>query len=135
MPDTAATTAHLDEIPTLASEPGEPEWKPVRLHFGIEAFGVNVWTANEAGQLIIERHTETEDTDTGHEELYFVASGRATFVIGEENVDAPAGTFVFVPDPDTVRQATAEEAGTAVLVVGATPGEAFTPSDWELKHA
>lgn len=130
-----AANVHLDHIPTLASGPDEPEWKPVRLHFGISGFGINAWRAREAGQLVIERHTETEDSESSHEELYFVASGRATFVVEGETIDAPTGTFVFVPDPDSVREATAEEAGTVVLIVGGTPGEAFRPSPWELKHA
>ncbi|HEY7197974.1 MAG TPA: hypothetical protein VH306_12375 [Gaiellaceae bacterium] len=135
MAGTAAKTAHVNDIPTLAPGEGEPDWKPIRLHFGIEAFGVNVWRANADGQLVIERHTETEDSDTGHEELYFVSDGHATFVVDGEEIDAPAGTFIFVPDPGTVREATAKTAGTTVLIVGNTPGEAFRPSAWETKHA
>jgi quercetin dioxygenase-like cupin family protein len=131
----AATAVNVDDIPTLASNPDEPEWKPIRLHLGISGFGVNAWKAREAGQLVIERHTETEDSDTRHEELYYVARGHAAFTVDGETVDAPEGTLVFVPSPDSVREATAQEAGTVVLIVGATPGEAFTPSGWELKHA
>jgi quercetin dioxygenase-like cupin family protein len=134
MPD-GAVSANIDNIPTRASEPGEPEWKPIRLHFGITGFGVNAWKAVEAGQLVIERHTETEDSDTLHQELYFVASGRATFTVDGETLDAPAGTLVYVPDPSSVREAVAEDAGTVVLIVGGAPGEAFRPSGWELKHA
>jgi quercetin dioxygenase-like cupin family protein len=130
-----ARSVRLDDIPTLASEPGGPEWKPIRLHFDIAGFGVNAWKAGEAGQLVIERHTETEDSDTRHQELYFVVRGHATFTVDGETVDAPAGTLVYVPDPDSVREATAEEADTVVLVVGAAAGEAFTPSSWETKYA
>ena len=46
-------------------------------------------------------------------------------------VDAPAGTVVFV-EPETTRTAFAEEAGTAVLAVGARRGEAYEPSGWEI---
>ena len=130
-----ASSVNVDDIPTLITDPGEPEWKPIRLHFGIGAFGINAWKAREAGQLLIERHTETEDSDTGHEELYFIARGHATFTVDGEELDAPEGTFVYVPDPGSVREATAQEAGTLVVIAGGTPGEAFTPSDWELKHA
>lgn len=130
-----ARSAQIDDIPTLASDPDEPEWKPLRLHFGIGAFGINAWKAREAGQLVIERHTETEDSDTRHQELYFVAGGHARFTVDSETIDAPAGTLVYVPDPESVREATAEKPGTLVLVVGGAPGEAFTPSAWELKHA
>ena len=135
MADKSAITVRLDDIPTLASDPSEPEWKPLRLHLGIESFGINAWQAREAGQLLIERHTETEDSETRHEELYVVTTGRATFEVDGNALDAPAGTLVYVPDPDSVRQAVAEEAGTTVVVVGGTPGEAFTPSAWEVKYA
>jgi len=135
MADRSATAVSLDDIPTLASNLSEPEWKPLRLHFGIESFGVNAWRAREAGQLLIERHTETEDSETRHEELYVVTAGRATFEVDGESLDAPAGTLVHVPDPDSVRQAMADEAGTTVFVVGGAPGEAFSPSAWEVKYA
>jgi tetratricopeptide (TPR) repeat protein len=59
-----------------------------------------------------------------------VVSGRATFTLDGEEVDAPAGTLVHVADPAVKRGATGEE-GTTILVVGAKPGEAFTPSTWE----
>lgn len=130
-----ASAVRVDDIPTLASEPGGPQWKPIRLHFGISGFGVNAWTAQAAGEEIIERHTETEDSDTGHQELYFVARGHATFVVDGEKVDAPQGTLVYVPDPDSVREATARDDDTLIVIVGGTPGEAFRPSGWELKHA
>lgn len=131
----AFQSAHISEIPTIAeSEPGEAEWKPVRHHFGIRAFGTNAYVAHAQGDVVVEKHSEVEESGTEHEELYFVASGRARFTVGDEDLDAPAGTFVFVQDPAVVRSAVAEEAGTAVLAFGATPGAAFTVSDWERKY-
>ena len=59
-------------------------------------------------------------------------SGRASFTVGDELVDAPQGTLVFVRDPAIKRAAEAVEPGTTVLVAGATAGEAFTPSGWEV---
>src|SRR5215210_1064922 len=134
MPD-PAQSVHVDDIPTLAPKTGDPDWKPIRLHFGISGFGVNAWRATDAGQLIVERHTETEDSGTSHQELYFVARGHATFTVDGESIDAPAGTLVYVPDPDSVREAGANESDTLVLIVGGTAGEAFTPSQWELEDA
>jgi len=128
-------SAHLDDILPLGDAAGnDPEWKPVRIHFGIESFGVNAWVARADGEPIIERHSETEESGTQHEELYLVTRGHATFQVGEETVEAPAGTFVFVPDPDVVREAIGRSQGTTVLALGAARGEAFTPSEWELKH-
>ena len=64
-----------------------------------------------------------------HEELYFVAAGRASFTIDGETHDAPAGTYVFVPDPASERHAVASEANTTVLSFGGPP--TFEPSAWE----
>lgn len=121
--------AGFDQI-QVAPESGGSQWHRVRLHFGIEAFGVNAWGA-DTGKVVIEEHTETEPTAGGHEELYFVHSGRTTFTVGEEEIDAPAGTFVHVPDPESKRGAVAAEDGTIVLVIGAKRGDAFSPSVWE----
>ena len=48
-----------------------------------------------------------------------------------DEIDAPAGTFVFVRDPAAKRGAVAEEPETTVVAVGGRVGEAFTPSPWE----
>jgi hypothetical protein len=97
----------------------------VRATLGLKAFGTNAYTAQESGAEVVEPHSESSD----HEELYFVARGRATFTLDGEEVDAPAGTYVFVPDPRTHRAAVAVEAGTTVLSFGGPP--TFTPSAWE----
>jgi len=95
---------------------------PVREHFGIHAFGVNAYTPREDGTLI----GEHDESPTGQEELYIVLDGNATFEVDGETIAAPAGTFLSVP-PESRRKATGD--GT-VLVVGATPGEAFQAIDW-----
>jgi quercetin dioxygenase-like cupin family protein len=117
--------AHVDELEELPVNQGEFVWRPVRRRFGITAFGTNAYTAR-AGQRLIEEHSEED----GHEELYTVLRGRATFTLGDEELDAPAGTLVFVR-PGTRRGAIAAEDGTAVLAVGAKPGVVFEPSGWE----
>jgi AraC-like ligand binding domain len=58
-----------------------------------------------------------------------VASGRATFTIDGTGYDAPAGTYVLIPDPASHRHAVAKEAGTTVLSFGGPP--TFRPSAWE----
>jgi mannose-6-phosphate isomerase-like protein (cupin superfamily) len=77
------------------------------------------FTAAEAGQDVVEPHTELEGR--GHEELYLVVRGAARFTLDGEEVDAPAGTLVFVPDPRVHRQAVATEPGTEVLAFGGDP--------------
>ena len=119
--------ATLDELAT-APIPGQARWHTLRRTLGVSSFGVNAWTATEDGGQIIGEHEEA--SGQAHEELYVVVSGRATFMLDGEAVDAPAGTLVHVADPAVKRGATGEE-GTTILVVGAKPGEAFTPSTWE----
>ncbi len=58
-------------------------------------------------------------------------SGRARFILGDDEVEVAAGAFVFVRDPQTKRGAVALEDGTTVLAVGGKPGEAYEPSAWE----
>jgi hypothetical protein len=118
--------AHLDEIDEI--DDGREPFRPVRHHFGITAFGVNAWTARNAGDRIINEHDESDD---GNEELYFVLQGRAFFELDGERVDAPAGTLVFAR-PGVKRTAFAEESETTILALGGTPGRANEPDGWEL---
>ena len=117
--------AHIDELEELPIAGGEFIWRPVRRRFGITAFGTNAYTGN-TGQRVVEEHFERDN----HQEMYVVLRGRATFTLGEDEVDAPAGTIVFAR-PGTKRGAIAGEDGTAVLAVGAKPGVVFEPSLWE----
>jgi hypothetical protein len=103
-------------------------WAPLRAQLGIEAFGINGWRGAEAGATVIGDHTETT---TGHEELYLVLEGHATFTVAGDEIDAPAGTLVFVGEPSARRGAVAKDANTAVLAIGARPGERFRVSEWE----
>ncbi len=116
---------HVDQIEAIPG-PGTLTWHPVRLALGIRAFGCNAYTAGEAGQDVVEPHTEDS---AGHQELYYVAGGRARFTIDGQVYEAPAGTYVFVPDPGSHRHAVAEEPGTTVLSFGGPP--TFEPSAWE----
>jgi quercetin dioxygenase-like cupin family protein len=120
------TVVHLDQLPEIRG-PGSLTWRPVRLELGVRAFGCNAYTAAEAGQDVVEPHTE--DPTLAHQELYYVAAGRATFTIDGERHDAPAGTYVFVPDPASHRHAVSAEPATTVLSFGGPA--TFEPSAWE----
>lgn len=120
--------AHLDDLPAIA---GDVTWRPVRLELGVGAFGVNAYTADAAGDPLIEDHDGASGAAGRHEELYLVIRGRARFTIDGGDVDAPAGTFVFVPDRASRRVAVAVEPDTAAVVVGGRVGEAYVPSPWE----
>ena len=124
--DMSYKVAHVDEIEAIDYRQGT-RMRPVRHTLGITAFGTNGWTAENAGDRLVPEHEE----DEGNEELYVVLRGRARFELGEDTLDAPAGTLVYV-EPETNRTAIAEEAGTAVLAVGAARGKAYGPSGWEV---
>src|SRR3954467_10858576 len=117
--------AHLAEIDE--TDDGREPFRPIRHIFGITSFGVTAWTGRAAGDRIINEHDEAGEA----EELYVVQSGRASFELDGERVDAPAGTFVFAR-PGVKRTAYAEEPETTILAVGATPGQAYEPDGWEL---
>jgi len=53
------------------------------------------------------------------------------FTVDGQDVDAPAGTLVFVRDPALIRSARATVDGTAILAVGGRPGVAYELSRWE----
>src|SRR4051794_40398995 len=108
--------AHLDDIGRRGSD------IPMREHLGIHAFGINAFTSGEDGTLV----NDHDETGTGQEELYIVLDGNVTFEVDGEAVDAQPGTLLFV-GPQLRRKATRD--GT-VLVVGATPGEAYQGVDW-----
>jgi mannose-6-phosphate isomerase-like protein (cupin superfamily) len=104
---------------------GAPQLIPLRYELGLRAFGANAWT-NGVGQPVVPRHSE----ESGNEELYVVVRGRVTFTVGDETLDAPAGTLVHVANGE-VREAVAEDSDTIVLAVGATRGEPFTAHGWD----
>jgi tetratricopeptide (TPR) repeat protein len=125
--DRPYATAHVSELDSIAVT-DTLIWRPVRRRFGIEAFGVNAYTAANPGDEIVEDHTEETYR---HQELYFVAEGHTKFTVGGEEIDAPAGTFIFIRDPATRRHAVATEPGSTVLAMGGRPGEPFQESAWE----
>jgi tetratricopeptide (TPR) repeat protein len=116
----------LDEIEGIPVF-GSLVWKPVRKTLGVTAFGINAYTAAKAGDELIEDHTESQ---LGHEEIYAVVNGHATFTVDGEEVDAAAGTLVFLDDPAQQRSAVAKEPNTTVLAIGGRPGQ-HEISAWE----
>lgn len=118
----------LDTIEPIPVVGGTLLWRPLRRTLDVGAFGINAYVAPETGDDVVEEHSERA---VGHEEVYVVLSGRASFTLDGETLDAPAGTVVFVRDPTVVRHARAEEHGTAVLAVGGPRGSAYEPSAWE----
>src|SRR4029078_7964136 len=121
-------SVHLDEIEAISVVSGTLVWRPIGRTLEVGAFGINAYVAQNAGDDVVERHDESA---LGHEELYVVLTGRATFGLDDEELDAPAATIVFIRDPGVRRHACAEEPGTQVLAVGGPRTGVFEPSPWE----
>jgi glyoxylate utilization-related uncharacterized protein len=117
----------LGELPTFWD--GGTSWTPIRHVLGIAGFGINAYGEAEAGAELIEDHDES---DSLHEEVYFVVSGAAEFTIDGKAFDAPAGTLVHIPDPATTRSAVSTAPDTTVLCIGGVEG-AFEPRPWEAR--
>jgi tetratricopeptide (TPR) repeat protein len=128
MPEAPRIT-RIEDIPPFAGF-ATGTYRLVRRTLGIRAFGVNAFTA-DAGAQLIEEHDETGSGAGRHEELYVVISGRARFVIDGAEHDAPTGTLVFLPDPESRRTAHAVDDGTSLIAIGGAVGEAYEPSPWE----
>jgi hypothetical protein len=122
----------LEDIEPLPA--GGVGYRLVRRALGIEAFGINGFTADEGVQLI-EEHDEMGVNGGRHEELYVVMTGSARFTIDGAEHDAAAGTLVFIPDPESRRSAVALEDGTSALAIGGRAGEPYEVSPWEPSFA
>ncbi|MDX6582720.1 MAG: hypothetical protein QOI10_1904 [Solirubrobacterales bacterium] len=119
MADRRFQVTRIDELERIPLD--GKQWRPIRRALGVTGFGINAYTAADAGDEVIEPHDETSGGAGGHEELYLVASGAAEFTVDGERVEAPAGTVILVPVA-AHRVATATEPETTVLVVGGVPG-------------
>ena len=125
--------AHIDALERARlAEAGW--WRPVRRTLGLTAVGANAYTADVAGAPLIEPHDELSPGAGGHEELYVVLAGAATFTVADETIEAPAGTLLRV-GVGVPRSAVASAAATTVLVVGGRPQSAMPPSPFEYWYA
>lgn len=106
-------------------------FQPIRHTLGVRALGINAYFAPRAGDQLIEKHDETGSGAGSHAELYVILSGHALFTVDGEQIDAPTGTIVYVPDPASKREATATEEGTSALVVGAPADRELSISPFE----
>jgi hypothetical protein len=118
----------LDDVEAVPWRGTELVWRPVRAALDTRIIGMSAYIAERTGQEVVEDHVECTE-GRGHEEVYLVVQGRATFTLNGEALDACAGTFVVV-SPQVRRCAVAAEDQTVVLALGG-PSE-FQPaaSEW-----
>jgi hypothetical protein len=117
----------IDELEAIPWPGAKTTWRPLRAAIGARIVGMGAYTADHAGQDVVEPHRDADGM--GHEEVYVVLRGRAAFTLDGEALDAPAGTVVRV-DPEVHRHAVAAEPGTAVLALGGHPTFEPSSSEW-----
>jgi len=135
VPGDGYTVLRIDDVAPIQAIAEPFQIRLLRRELGVQAFGINAYTAPAAGDRVIEEHDELGGGAAGHEELYLVVSGKATFIVDGAKAELGAGGLVHVPDPASRRSATAAEPNTTVLVVGGTPGEVNRPGGWEARSA
>lgn len=126
----AAEVVRIDDLDRVRLEAGV-NWRPLRRRLGVTAFGINAYTAEAAGDPLIERHDELASGAQEHEELYLVITGEARFEVGGDSLEAPAGTVVFIRDPAVTREAVATAPATTAVAIGGRGGAGLPVSPWE----
>ena len=122
---TTETSHRVLSLPQEAAEgDGDRVYIRLRRTLDIGAFGASAVYQAKAGEEVIGEHDELGPGADGHEELYVVVQGGATFTLDGEEVEAPHGTAVFV-QPGTTRKAVATSDDTIVLAVGGRRGKAY----------
>ena len=122
---TTKTSYRVLSLPQEASEgDGDRVYIRLRRTLDIGAFGASAVYQAKAGEDVVGEHDELGPGADGHEELYVVVQGSATFTLDGDQVGAPQGTVVFV-QPGTTRKAVATSDDTIVLAVGGRRGKAY----------
>jgi quercetin dioxygenase-like cupin family protein len=124
------TVLRIADMPVVSEgDPEDPVWYPLQHVLGIDAFGVNLFVTEEAGQTLVEDHDER---GSGQQELYVILEGEALFHLDGEEVRVEHGTALAVTHPSVRRNAKALTAGTALLIIGA--GRTPFASTWNPRH-
>jgi hypothetical protein len=124
------TVSRTRSGPTVSDgEADDPTWYPLQHALGIDTFGVNLFVASRADQMLVEEHDECV---SGQQELYVILEGEAVFALDDEQAELDRGTALAVTDPTVRRSARALSSGTALLIVGASE-EPFK-STWNPDH-
>ena len=119
---------------TSTDRVGDLTWRPVRRALGATAFGVSAWTADAAGDELIESHAEGTPSSPGHEELYLVRGPRDLH--RRRRGDRRAARARSCSSRSArAAPAVAAEPDTTVLVIGGEPGAALPGSAWEHYYA
>ena len=81
------TIKRIDEFEEMEGS-GGATWRLARKTLGAEAFGFNVVDIEAGGQIPAHDHT-----GDNQEEVFIILEGQGTIVTGDEEHEAPAGTY------------------------------------------
>jgi uncharacterized cupin superfamily protein len=104
---------------------GGATWRLARKTLGAEAFGFNVVDIAAGGQIPAHDHT-----GDNQEEVFIILEGNGTIVAGDEEHDAPAGTFCrFAPEVTrTIRNQS--DGNVRALLIGVPVDSGYQGMGW-----
>src|SRR6266508_1407694 len=118
------TIKRIDEFEEMEGS-GGATWRLARKTLGAEAFGFNVVDIAPGGEIPAHDHAADDQ-----EEVFIILDGQATIVTGDEEHDAPAGTYCrFAPDVHrTIRNES--DAPVRALLIGVPVKSGYEPMSW-----
>jgi quercetin dioxygenase-like cupin family protein len=118
------TIKRIDEFEEMEGS-GGATWRLARKTLGAESFGFNVVDIDAGGQIPAHDHT-----GDNQEEVFIILDGQAKIVTGDEEHDAPAGTFCrFAPDVNrTIRNES--DAKVRALLIGVPVDSGYQGMGW-----
>ena len=124
---TAYETAHIDEIASTAVAALDPDPPPLRDR--------ELRDERVPPQRRRERRPGARRVGQRRAGALLRRDRPLHVLVDGDEIDAPAGTCVWVNEPAAKRAATAKADGTLVLAVGAAaPGEAYAPAGWDTQY-
>jgi uncharacterized cupin superfamily protein len=118
------TIKSVDDFEVMEGS-GGATWRLARKTLGAEAFGFNVVDIAPGGEIPAHDHAEEDQ-----EEVFIILDGQGTIVTGDEEHDAPAGTYCrFAPDVNrTIRNKS--DARVRALLIGVPVKSGYEPMSW-----
>jgi quercetin dioxygenase-like cupin family protein len=118
------TLKRIDEFEEMEGS-GGATWRLARKSLGADSFGFNVVDIEAGGELPAHDHTGDDQ-----EEVFVILEGAGTIVAGDEEHDAPAGTFCrFAPDVNrTIRNKS--DSNVRALLIGVPRKSGYEPMSW-----
>jgi quercetin dioxygenase-like cupin family protein len=118
------TIKSVDEFEEMEGS-GGATWRLARKTLGAESFGFNVVDIAPGGQI-----PEHDHSGDGQEEVFVILDGRATIVAGDEEADAPAGTYCrYAPEVKrTIRNDS--DATVRALLIGVPVDSGYEQMPW-----